>query len=404
MADTLVQNLVDQNERRGFLFGPYWSDINTAVILFLDNQSDLHFARTTDKGASWSDTQIEAGSVVCGACWYDKETPGDTGTLVHIAWLDDSGEDAKYVTLDVATGVVGTIRTVDATTGSTSGPNFNRVAITKTVNGNIIYAYSTNGPAIECFKSSDNFATAGTDIADVFESGTEEDWVLLYPADVDAGDAIAFFWDRSANEITVKEYDDSANTWTERSLATSMTDDDIYINYDASVRHSDSHVLLAAHSNHNNTTDDLRTFDVNVSSFPISVTAKTDVFTNQNGAAQVSVFIDQNTDDVYIAYLKGGTWEASVNLVFHKSTDGMGVWGAEQAYSQSGDDHRLLHAGRIASTDGGRYQPAFYDDDDIDIFVNLVNAIEIAAAAAAGLVGRRAVGRGIGRGIQRGVM
>lgn len=385
MADTLVETAVSASlDSRVGLWGPYWSDVNTAVIVFIDDGEDISFARTADKGATWATTEIDVGTTQCLACYYDKETPGNDGTLVHIAWLDDVTDDAYYRTLDVADGSLGTQRDVDI--GITVGAGFtqNRIGITQTVNGNVIVAFSTQ-TEIECYKSADNFATAGTDIADVFETATEEDWVLLFPAaTADDADACAMFWDRSADVITLKMYDDSANTWTEFAtpIAATAVDDTLHMNMDGSVRHSDSHVLVAWHSDDDMATDDVKTADLTVDSIGSpAVTAKTNVVTDQEESAQVSVFINQQNDDVYVVYLKGGTWFATVDVVFHISTDDMGSWGTEQAYSESAaDDFRIVHAGRTVGAAGGRYQPSFFDDDEVDIYVNETNDIEIEAA------------------------
>jgi len=386
MADTLVEtDVTSLLDSRNGLWGPYWININTAIIVFSNGANDLKFARTTDKGATWATTEIEAGTVGSIAAWYDKETPGDNGTLVHIAWLDftDAGgsEDAKYVTVNVLDGTVGTIRTIDG--GLTLTILEMRIAITKTVNGNLIVAFSSN-TEIECYRSTDAGAN-WTDRADVFETTTEEDFVLLFPADVDAGDAAALFWDRSADVISVKMYDDSANTWTETSISGSMFDDPTHIGMDGAIRHSDNHLLMAAHSDEDTTTDDILTWELTVNSIASpTVTAQTNVVTDQAESGQVSVFINQQNDDVYVAYLKGGTWEATVDVVFHISTDDMSTWGTEQAYSESAaDDFRLVQAGRTVGNDGGRYQPSFYDDDQTDIYVNETNDVEIAAVSAA---------------------
>lgn len=387
MADTLVAAAPNGSlDFANALWGPYWSDESTGVIVFFDTSLDLTFARTTDKGANWGLTEIEPGSVVTLACWYDKETPGNAGTLVHVAWMDTGTDDIYYITIDVSDGSQGTKRTVDSTVTINDLPTSNRIAITQTVSGNIIVAFSTQ-TEFECYKSSDNFATAGTDIADVFEVAIAEDWCLLFPAaTADDADACALFWDRSANEVSLKVYDDSGDTWTEKSIAGSMFDDPAHMNMDASVRHSDSHILMAAHSNDDDAGDDLMTWDLTVddpNAASCTVTAKTNIFTNQAESAQVSVWINQQTDQVRIAYLKGGTWEATVDVVYHISNDGMGSWGGEQAYSEGGpDDFRLVHAGRTVGDAGGRYQPSFYDDDEIDIYINEVNDTEIAAVAA----------------------
>ena len=383
MADTLIFGTLDTvSAIRAVPLGPYWSDESTAVVIFGDGALDISFARTTDKGATWAITEILTGSTVQIACWYDKETPGNTGTLLHIVWVDAiSGQNIYYQTLDVATGNLGTRRIIDDTI-SVGGNNEHRIAITQAVNGNLIVAFTTNTD-VECYRSTDS-GVNWTSRADVYETATEHDWCLLFPADVDAGDVAAIFWDKSANTISLKMYDDSANSWTEINIDTDSVASPDHMHMDGSLRLSDKHILLAAHSSFDNTTDDLRTYDLTVDSIASpTVTDKTNVFTNQVESGQVSVFINQQNNNVYVAYIKGGTWQSTTDVVFHKSTDGMAVWGTEQVYSEAtADDIRTVSAGRTVGNDGGRYQPAFYNDDLRDLFVNEVNDVEVAAAAA----------------------
>ena len=379
MADTTVATSVSSFQDLQGMFGPYWIDKDIGIIIYSDTGQDLTFARTTDAGASWTPTQIESGSAFVISSWFDQETPGDSGTLLHITWLDALDDEAKYVSVDISDGSVGTIRTIDSgITVATLGEN--RTSITKTVSGNLIVAFSTQ-TEIECYKSSDNFATAGTAIADPFETATEEDWLLLYPANTgDDNDACGIFWDRSANVISAKMYDDSENLWDESTIDVFNNNSATYINMDASVRHSDNHILLAAHSAHDFSGDDLRTYDINPNSISSPIrTDKTNIFTDQVESAQCAVIINQQNDDVYVAYLKGGTWLDSTDIVFHKSDDGMGTWGSEQAYNETTDDNRLVHGGRTVGNSGGRIQWSWYNDDNTDIFVNLVNDIEISA-------------------------
>ena len=383
MADTLVHLSVSaglDSENLG-LQGPYWLNKDKGIIVFADVNREISFSRTIDEGANWSKTVIEIGTTDNLVCWFDQETPGDSGSIVHLFWLDDDDDEAKYVDIDINDGSVGTIRTIAS--GLTMGlSNTQRIAITKTVGGNIIAAFSTSAE-IECYKSDDNFATAGTDIADVFETGTERDWVLLFPINTaDNNDACAIFWDRSADEISIKMYDDSGNSWTESSISGSMVDDTSHINMDASVRHSDKHILLGAHSDDDTVGDDLKTWDITPDDISSpTITAKTNIFTDQAESAQCAVLINQQNDDVYVAYLKGGTWTSLTDVVFHKSTDGMGSWGGEQSYSETTDDNRLVHGGRTIGNSGGRIQWSFYNDDTAAIYVNLVNDIEIVATA-----------------------
>ena len=383
MADIQVTGLAHAAlENRQALAGPFWADSSNGVILYVDNGSDISSAYTDDGGATWTLTEIEAGTCKRLDCWFDEETPGITGDTVHTAWLDTSG-DLKYVAVNASDGTSGTIRTVDNTLTVSSTDNLNRLAITKTKSGNVIIAGSTQ-TELFAYKSSDQYATAGTSIADPYETTTEEDWGVLYPANTtDDADACIIFQDRSANELSIKMYDDSANTWTETSISTGIVEDIAYQNLDAAVRASDGKILAVAHSDADSTGDDLLTWEINPNSISSpTVTAKTNVFTNQSESAQAAIMIDNNTDDVYIAYIKGGTWLSSTDIVYHKSTDDMATWGTEQAYTETSRDYRMVTGGRsIKSGQEGFIQWATFDDDSRDIFVNTVNDEAITAGS-----------------------
>jgi len=393
VADTLVTASGDADDDLDFrlgLWGPYWINTTTAVIIGIDRpDKDISFWRTTDGGVNWSKTVIENSTCEHVAAWFDQETPGDSGTLIHVAFLDSAGDDAHYVAVDVSAGTAGTIRLVDDGVTVSTTPNLNRLAITKTKNGNLLYAFSTQ-TEIECYRSTD----AGenwTDRPNVFEVATAEDWVLLYSANTaDDADAAALFWDRSSNVLSVKMFDDSASsgtgTWTETTILTDMIDDDLHRNMDGVVRHSDGLIVGAAHSNDDNSADDIVTFTVNPNSIasPTIDTTTANVFTNEAESAQIGLLINQQNDDVYVAWFSGGTWLQTVDCVYKKSDDDMASWGTEQAYSeQTADDFRILASGRTVGNNGGFFQPTFFNDDTATVYVNLVNDVAIAAAVAA---------------------
>lgn len=380
MVDTLVDsNVTNSLDIRG-MSGPYWTDENTAAMIFLNQFDQLVYARTTDGGVNWTSTVADTSTQEIIA-FFDKEVPGDTGNVLHILYLETEGTNSiSYRSLDIATNTLGAQRFIESgiTPNSTLGRN--RLAITKTQNGNLMVAFETFLET-RCYRSTDS-GVNWTSRTNLFEAA-DIDWALMFPANTtDGGDAAAIYWDASSDEISIKMYDDSANTWTETSISTGMNSDTGYLGMDASVRHSDNHILLAAHSNDDHPTDDLRTWDLTVDSIASpTVTAKTNIFTNQDNSVQAAVVINQQNDDVYVAYIKGGTWFLSTDVVFHKSEDGMTTWGTEQAYSQTTDDIRLVHGGRTVTSAGGRVQWSFYNDDLADIFVNLVNDIAIPAAA-----------------------
>ncbi len=386
MADKLVtgqtESLIDESQA---LWGPYWLDKDVGVIIFNDAGEDPNRSLTEDGGQNWSESEIRAGQSVAIACWFDRETPGDTGTLIHVVMADLTSSTIFYQTVDVTDGSLGTERTVDSGVTVDADTANNRLAITKTVNGNLLIAFSTQ-TEIECYRSVD----AGenwTDRADVFEAVGESDVVLLFPADVDSGDACALYWDTSQNQISIKMYDDSANTWSLGTLIDSATADATQVNMDGAIRHSDSHLLMAFHSAAASAGDNFQTYDLTVDSVASpTVTSKGNLFSATNGNFLCAMLINQQNDDVYVAWQTGSPFTL-VDTVFKKSTDGMGAWGSEQAYSENtADDLRRVQAGRTVGDDGGRYQPVFYNDDIFDIFVNLNNDIEFAPATEGLLV------------------
>lgn len=391
MADKLVTtNINTSTDPRQGLWGPYYIDVSKGVFVHstFTSQPDPIMTRTTDKGIGWTPSLIFANhNMTQIACWFDQETPGDSGTLVHCIWMEQVSGDCFYISVDVADGTIGTLRTV--ATSTSGGFASDRCAITKLQNGRIIVAFR-NTTDNHTFKSAETsapyFAAAATSINDVYEgiASADADWCLLFPANVDDGDACALFWDRSTDQLSAKMWDDSAGTWTETTFGPTMVDDSQQIHMDGSIRHSDTRILFAAHSDHDDALDDLLTFEINPNSIGSpGIVSKAAVFTDQAESGQVAVHINQQNNDVRIAYLKGGTWDVAVNIATVLSTDGMTSWDAEiQMNEDAADDHRRVSAGRTTGTGGGRYQPGWFDDDQNDLFTSIVNDIEIAVAAA----------------------
>jgi len=386
------------SDRKGGLWGPYWSSPDKGVIIFVNNSAELSRAYTSDGGDNWTVTAITTTTtVVKVAAWYDKENVDNTGTLVHITWLDDATDDCFYRTLDVSDNSLGTRKTVDDGLNVHNSGYANELSITQTVSGNIIVGISTQ-VNILTYKSADNFVTAGTSISSIYEAGNQEDKVLLFPATTgDDNDAVAIFGDRNVSELSIKMYDDSVGNWIETSISGSMTQEQNWVVHGGAVRHSDGHILLVSHSNLDDAGDDLRTWDITPDDINNpDVTAKTNIFTDQSEAGGQAMIIDQQTDDVYVAYIKGGTWGSSSDVVFHKSDDGMATWGTEQKYSETTDDVKRVHGGRTIGDSGGRIQWGWVNDDYAVVYVNLVNDIEIAEATepAATLVNKATINSG----------
>lgn len=161
MVDTLVTaDVYTSADAHEALWGPYWQAKDIGYIVFANAGKDISYARTADAGATWADTLVQAGSMEVMAVWRDRETPGDTGNLLHIAWTDDSGsDDVRYVNLDLSTETLGTIRTVTtAISSGTSVTNNHMFLFCKPRNGNLILGFAT---AVDnsVFRSTDGVLT-----------------------------------------------------------------------------------------------------------------------------------------------------------------------------------------------------------------------------------------------------
>lgn len=393
MADTLVDsNTAPQQGTLRCIWGPYYSDISKGVFIYVDNDNPIEddrlavAARTTDKGENWTigitmATNSEGALTINIACWFDLETPGDDGTLLHCVFIDDDEGDMQYRSIDVADGTVGTIRTVEEGTAETVSA---RGTITKLQNGRLIGLFFDGSTKKHAFKSAETtapyFASAETEIA-VPTLGANIDF-MMYPATVDDGDAACLWWNGGTQIISIKMYDDSENDWTDTEILTSMVGDFFLSptwHWDAAMRVSDFLIMGAAHSSGDTAGDDLKTFTAlpnNIDTPTVATTAN--IFTDQDDSALCLVHIDQNTNNVRVGYVKGGTFGSSVDLVFHLSTDGMATWGAEQDYSDAtAANLRGIGSGRTASAHGGRFQPAWFNDTVNDVFINEPNDIEL---------------------------
>lgn len=380
MADINIKWGLDATlDAKNGMWGPYWYSTTKGVVIYISSDTDMRYAYTSNGGASWSNTLIEAGTAMTCACQYDQEIPGNTGTKLNIAWLDAADNESKFVTLDISDNTLGTVRTINSGLTISTTADLNRIAMTQTVSGNFIVAYIDQTEK-ESWKTDDAFATSPDAIVGGFyDSATEEDYLTLFPANTsDDNDCIGLYQDRNVVTFGLKTYDDSFGLIGYESLdSTDIATDATHYNMDGAVRHSDGHIIIAYHSNDDTTTDDLRVWDINPAD-TLAKTQKTNVFTNRADSAQTAVFIDQSTDDIYIAYIGDG-WVGSCNIYYKKSTDGGSTWGSETQFNENAaDDNRLVQAGRTVK-ETGKFQLCWYDDDNTSIETNTNNAITIGA-------------------------
>jgi hypothetical protein len=387
MADVTVNAAVSAVNEVNFQFGPFWtSELIGYAFTTTNNGADVGYHKTTDGGATWGSLVVignDAGqnSLYRFHVWYDRDTPGDTGTLCHVVWQEWGDDSVRYRSLDTASDTLGTEVTIAS--GLSYTPNtaaltaFN-CSITKARGGNL-YVHFVTGGNLAFYRSTNAGAswasrtTLGEGVVDV---------ALLLPANLtDTQDICAIFDDVSANAISIKVYDDSANTWTETAIA-SMTENAAAADFAATVRHSDSRILLAFWNNFDAGTADLQTYELTVTATTATVSAKTNVMTNRGESAQVAICGNWATDDVYVfAILGGSTWGTTTNVLRFLSTDDMATWDlGTTAQESAAADYAAVSCGLgVKSGSAGRIQPIWFHDVNNDLLTNKVTSIEITA-------------------------
>jgi hypothetical protein len=303
---------------------------------FYCNQGDgvLYWVKSSDGGFTWTDpVSIKTiGSTNSGlGLWYDKWTPGDTGTKIHLWYFDSAADDVNYRSLDTASDTLGTEVVVFAGASTATAAN-TCISGTKAIGGNLYVAFDIDG-GIETgfYRSTDAGASFGAR-TDVNEATS--DYYYLAPGyAADTQDILCIFWDRSANEISRKIYDDSANTWAETSIAASMTaltSATASPQFSIAVDDANNKILLAAWSATDTANADLRFWTIDES----TITEGTNVVlnsTDDQGMCAIGLATDTTTIYVYYGGKSDGseTFPTAINIYYKTSTDGGTSWGSE---------------------------------------------------------------------------
>lgn len=393
MADITIEanadTSLDSKATRG---GPFWTSATVGYVIYVDTNGDLVYRKTGNGGATWGAATVLVPPTLCNApvydCWADWQTAGDAGTKIHVAFMSWDLEEVRYVYLDTDGDSVGGNDLIETCQGTgtfngNTGRSYFFISITKTRGGNLAVAFryeDTLDATFYGFYTSPD-ATTWTSEASPWEAAP--DYILLFPGnEADNQDIWATFWDVDADEISLKTYDDSGNSWSEQLISASMNKGaGDYLQMDGAIRLSDGHLIFAAWSERATVTADLMTWDINGAG---SIIAKTNVITNEKETVLVSVFINQANDDVYVAYVSGTDWLNLVKVFYQKSVDGGANWGGEQAMQANAeDDERWISAGCMKAAWGGKFQPVWFNDDINDIFTNTDNGVSIPVAVAA---------------------
>lgn len=301
-------------------------------IVFADANSDVVFSKSTDGGKTWATpTVIFTGTALQISVWFDKWS-GLAGGLIHCAYTDTDSDDVFYRSIDTANSdALGTQTVIFAGASATGATS--TISIARMRGGNLICCGTFDGGTENWNKKSTDVGGTWGDIAAVTESAAN-DYIILAPGfAADNQDALCIFYDASGTELSRKVYDDSANSWAETSIATSITSlvaGTAFCNYSMAVDLANSQLILAAWTAADLLNADLLVFTVNES----AITSKTNVVTDQtDDQALAAVSIDTTNGDWYVYYVgaAGGaeTFPSAVNIYYKKSDDDGATWGAQ---------------------------------------------------------------------------
>lgn len=383
--ETTASTLLHTHSLRG---GVFWTSPTVGYLIFLNWELNLQYRKTEDGGANWAaGVNFRTGNIRHIDCWADWQTVGDAGTKIHIVYTDFNSDDVRYVYLDTSDDSIGGDVQIEACQGTenysfTVGRDNFAVSITKTRGGNLAVACRTTDDGDTSFYSFYTSPDAITWTTKLTPWEATDDHILLFPGnEADNQDVWATFWDRDANEISLKTYDDSGNSWSEQSISTPMWGSLTNIQMDGAIRLSDGHLIFVAWNRSDGLAANLMTWDINGA---VSITAKTNVLTDSTESFLVSVFVNQVNDDIYVAYASGTDIANLVKVFYQKSVDGGANWGGQQAMqADEEDDERWISAGAMKKSWGGKFQPVWYNADLWDLFTNTDNGISIAAVVAA---------------------
>jgi hypothetical protein len=319
----------------------------------LDNA--LYYIKSTDGGFSYSDpVSIKTGTPSQLSIWYDRWTPGDSGNIIHLWYVETTTtDDVFYRSLDTSSDTLGTEITVFNGSSGLANNAAICIAATKSLGSNLYCLFDIDGGTETGFYRS---VDAGANWTSRTNTAEGADYFILMPGfAADNQDIICIFWDRSASEISRKLYDDSANSWAESSIATSMTSVGSTTTVPQMAAMADatnSRIIVVAWTNRDTSTARLRCWNVTES----AINALTDVVSSSTDDQNLCT-IARNTanDDWYCFY--GGKTDGSevigtsINIYYKLSTDDGATWGSETQLTVLGRNILLLFAPLTFSTD-----------------------------------------------------
>lgn len=265
--------------------------------------------------------------------WYDRWSGINAG-LIHVAYTDSTGSDTSYRSIDTESSDTLSSETTifNGVSAVVAGSS---ISITRARGGNLFCKATIDAGAEGGFSRSTDVGANWGSRTNTEALATTDQWLLVPGFAADNQDIMCIFWDASADEISRYVHDDSANSWAETSIATSMVDQAASTNYPhfaVAVDLTNSQILLAAWSAIDASGADLLAWTITES----AITALTNVVTDSTDDQGLCAFcIDTDNEDWYVIYagLTDGSeiYATTLKLYYKKSTDDGSTWGSETA-------------------------------------------------------------------------
>lgn len=353
-----------------------WTSATTGYFFFIDSDSDLKYYKTTNSGSSWGSPVVVKGTETIHACdvWYDKWTPGGTGDLIHVWYFGVTADDVIHESINTASADAQSAEhTVFNGATSVAGRGV-FVSGARARGGNMLVAFDIDaGAEIGTYRSTDAGVTWGVRTNAV--EATIDQAIMFPGGETDTQDMWMLYHDASADALTLKMHDDSANTNSESAtivtLVEQTTDGTGQYAFAGTIRDSDNHLLAVTASSYDSATGDMQTWDINGTA---SITQKTAISTDKDDTYYPSIYTNNSTDETYVAYIgksDGSETLGTTNGVYYKtSTDGMANWSSEVTYSDSVSDFRQTWVPIM----GPRFNVIYRDLSDQALYTNYVNS------------------------------
>lgn len=304
--------------------------------VYINGSSDVVFAKSSDGGLSWGvPVTIFTGTAISVAVWYDKWS-GLAGGLIHVAYTETGTSDTLYRTINTESADALSTQTV-IFAGASAVASGGGLSICRARGGNV-YCRTTIDAGVEggFFRLPNaNVPNGAWDAARTIDEAlaTTDQFILLPGWAADNQDMIMIFWDASADEISRKIYDNSANTWAEASIATTMVDVTPATNYPhfaAAVDITNSQHILIAWSAVDLANADLRCWKIS-ETFITEVTNVVLNSTDNQGFAAIGIETNLNWWYAFYAGKSDGseTFNGAMNVYYKVSKDSGVTWGAE---------------------------------------------------------------------------